>query len=111
MTFPSIALPNFEKASLVIRALSSITPEQADLVVDSLATLAGSWFVERHDDYDGYMSIVISPDDFDAPSLIMSGKANAIELSEMRDDTLHMRGRFSDIDAAIGALLGLLAPS
>ena len=111
MTLPGIALPNFEQFPLIIRALSSIIPEQADLVVDSLAALARSWLVERHDDYAGYMSIVISPDDLDAPSLIMSGRGDAIELSEMRDDTLHMRGRFSDIDAAIGALLGLLAPS
>ena len=111
MTLHGIALPDFEQFPLIIRALSSITPEQADLVADRLAELAGSWLVERHDDYDGYMSIVISAGDIDGPTVIMSGRVDAIDLSEMRDDHLHTHGRFSDMDAAIGALVGLLATS
>ena len=108
MTLHGIALPNFEPGLVTIRALSSITLGQADVVAGELAKLSTRWRVECHDDYDGYRSIIVSSAQPDAPTFALSGKVKAIELSEVRDDELRAHGRFSDMNEAVRSLIGLL---
>lgn len=105
MTYPGLTVSDFPEAP-VIRAFRSITPAQANVVAQALAS-SGPWTVERHDDYDGYLTIVVSPVAPDAATFAISGTVNDIALSEMHDDELQPRGRFNTIDAALTALIEL----
>lgn len=107
MTFPGITSPSFERGLVVIRPLRSITSAQADTVAQAVAALPGPWVAEHHDDYDGYLSIVVSLADADAPTFAVSGRVDHIELSEIHDDDLIERGCFVTIEAACAALTGL----
>ena len=97
-----------EQDLVTIRRLRSISPAQADVVAQAVAALPAPWRVERHDDYDGYLSVIVSLDKEDASTFALSGKADRIELCEVRDDELHPRGCFGTIADATNALLGLL---
>ena len=47
---------------IVVRALSSITSEQADTIAQIVHASSGpSWDIQTVDDYDGYQSILIEP--------------------------------------------------
>lgn len=108
MTYRCTVPTSLEQGPVIIRRLRSISPAQADIVAQAVATVAAEWRVESHDDYDGYLSIVISSDDEDAPTFAISGRTNAIELCEMRDDALQARGCFCAMDDTAGALIGLM---
>ena len=109
MAVPCTVSPTIEQGPVVIRQLRSITLAQAGTVARAVATLSAAWRVERHDDYDGYLSLVISQDDDDeAPTFAISGEADRIELCEVRDDALHAWGCFNTIDETADALVGML---
>ena len=108
MAYTPIVASNVEQGPVVIRRLRSISMAQAGVIADAVAALPVSWRVECHDDYDGYLSIVVSLDGQDAPTFAVSGKSDRIELCEIQDDELHARGCFSTADDAAGALVGLL---
>ena len=93
---------------MVVRRLRSITPAQVGIVVEAVAALRGAWWVERHDDCDGYLSLVVSLDGDDAPTFAITGEADRIDLSEVRNDALHAHGNFGTAHDAAGALLDLL---
>ena len=107
MTFPGIILFDYKQDFVVIRPLSSITSAQAETVAQAVAALPEPWVAERHDDYDGYLSIIISSADTDAPTFAVSGKVDHIELSEIHNDDLIARGCFVTIEAACAALTEL----
>ncbi len=94
---------------MVIRPLRSITSAQADTVAQAVAALPGPWVAERHDDYDGYLSIIVSSTDADAPTFAVSGRVDHIELSEIHDDDLFARGCFTTIEVTCAALTDLHA--
>lgn len=104
---PMIA-SNVEQGLVVIRGFHSISPAQASVVAQAVAALPVPWRVECHDDYDGYLSVIVSSTDGDAPTFAISGKADQIELCEVRDDTLCARGCFGTIADTAAALINLL---
>ena len=110
MALPSSAIPNLtnlEQGPVVIRPLRSMTPAQAELVAQAVAALPTPWRVECHDDYDGYLSVIVSSAEPDAPTFAISGTASKMSLSEMRDDVLYPQGHFSTVEEAVDALINL----
>ena len=110
MTFPGIVLPSCD-SPITIRPLCSITQAQAAIIEQALPT---PWRSERHDDYDGYLSIIVfldRPDSrtLDAPTYVFAGTADRIESSEMQNDNLIPRGCFDTVEAALTALIRLQA--
>lgn len=108
MAYTPIAASNVEQTLVVIRRLHSISPAQASVVAQAVAALPTPWRVECHDDYEGYLSIVVSRDGHDAPTFAVSGRIHQVELCEVRDDELNARGCFSTVVDAAQALVGLL---
>jgi len=97
----------------VIRALSSLTHEHANQIAEAVAAGAPEWEVDRLDDYNGYLAVLVSlADDMDAqPSYLISGTVQRVELSEVRGDTLRELGPFDSLEQAIDALLVALTPA
>ena len=65
--------------------------------------MPGNWAVEHHDDYDGYLLIMISPNESSThprASFLISGKADEIDVAELHDEELRHLGCFSTIQAA-----------
>ena len=106
--YTPIPASNVEQTLVVIRRLHSISPAQASVVAQAVAALPTPWRVECHDDYEGYLWIVVSRDGHDAPTFAVSGKLHQVELCEIRDDELNARGGFSTVVDATHALVGLL---
>ena len=68
--------PDLEQGPEVISALRSLTRQQADVITQALSTVPGGWQSECHDDYEGYLSILVSGPEADpeSPSYLISGK-------------------------------------
>lgn len=102
-TSPSFS--DLEQGPVTIRALSSLTNEHVARVGEVVAARAPGWIVHQHDDYDGHLSLLVSPpQDHGEPSYVISGTVDAVELAAMRDDVLCTLGRFENVDAALTEL-------
>lgn len=107
MTCPGLSVSSLDEGPVVIRALRSITRAQADVAAQAFGRSGAPWIVEYHDDYDGYLTIVVSPVASDATTFVISGTIDDVALSEMHDDELQTRARFGTVDAALAALVEL----
>jgi hypothetical protein len=99
-----------EEGPVTIRALSSLTREASDVVKRGLGRAAPGWCVDEVDDYDGYLSIVVSPIDEREgdPTFLISGTAHQIELARLQADQLQTVATFASIEDATAKLIGLL---
>ncbi len=99
------------QASVTIRALSSITSEQADTIVRAVQASGSAWTVQTTDDYDGYLSILVEPivQHDEQKSFFISGTAQHLELFEACDDDMTSVASFSDVEAVSARLLDLIA--
>lgn len=97
--------------SVSIRALSSITPSQAEFITQAVNASAPAWTVQTTDDYDGYCSILIEPagshDELSA--FFIAGTAQHLELFETHGDDMILLARFTDAADLSARLLGLIA--
>jgi hypothetical protein len=99
----------YEPNPVTIRALRSLTPQALDAVGDAVRDLPGQWALERHEDYDGYLSLLISSEsDSGMPAYLISGKIGDIELAQFDGNQLHTLARFDDIEATTAELVRLL---
>jgi hypothetical protein len=99
----------WEQDPVTVRRLRSLTPQAFDAVDEAIRELPGRWTLEQHDDYEGYLSVLISPEaDSDAPTYLISGKLGQVELAQFQGEELHTLGRFDNIEAAIAELVRAL---
>ena len=98
------------QVSVTIRALSSITSEQADTIIKAVQTSGSAWTVQTTDDYDGYLSILVEPSvqHDEQKSFFISGTAQLLELFESYDDTLTKLDNFNTADAISAKLIELI---
>jgi hypothetical protein len=98
----------WEQGPVTIRALRSLTRQAFEAVSDAISDVPGMT-LERHDDYEGYLSVLISSEaGTDAPSYLISGQVGRIELAQFQGDELHTLGRFEDIEATTAELVRAL---
>ena len=104
---------SYDVGPAVIRALSSLTHDHANQIAEAVEAGAPDWEVDRLDDYNGYLAVLVSlTDDMDAqPSHLISGTVQRVELSEVHGDTLRELGPFDSLEQAIDALLLTLKPA
>ena len=93
-----------------IRALSSITLEQAGIIAKAIQASGFAWSIQTADDYDGYLSILIEPtvQCNKQRSFFIAGTAQHLELFDARDDAITSVASFSDIEAILTRLLDLI---
>ena len=99
------------QGSIIIRALSSITLEQADTITQAVRASGQSWNIETFDDYDGYLSILLEPslDDDRVPAFFIGGTAQHLELFEVHGDDILAIASFSQavqLSARLSSLIG-----
>lgn len=77
-----------------LRAFHSLSDAQAGEFEAGLALLPGAWEVDRQEDYDGHLTLVISPADAAGDLLFAVWRAGAeLQLSTMRgDETVAVQG-------------------
>ncbi len=111
MMQPSQSDRDLEQGPVTIRALRSLTSDQAEIVSKAVTAVPGEWAVEYHDDYDGYLLIMISPDPSSSagPAFLISGKADEIDVAELHDDEMHQLGCFSTIEEATAELANAMS--
>ena len=95
----------------IIRALSSITSQQADTIVQAVQASGRAWNVQTSDDYDGYLSILIEPSVSDSKQkfFFISGAASHLELFEAYDDDMMSLAKFNDVEELSARLLDLIS--
>ena len=87
-----------------IRALSSLTKRDSAAIRATVRSTGGRYSVEEHDDYDGYLSILLSPLYAAGAGFLVSGRAGAIDLAMLDEDEMVPLGRFPSIGAAMLSL-------
>lgn len=99
------------QGSVTIRALSSITSQQAETIAQAVHASERAWDMQTFDDYNGYLSIVIEPSvsGDKQKSFFISGTAQHLELFETQDDNMGALASFSDVEAISARLLDLIA--
>lgn len=100
-----------EQGPATVRALRSLTRRDADAVRATIRVAGGEWTVEEHDDYDGYLSLLIAPARDGGPAYLIAGRTDAVELAELRGDEMIALGAFPSIGAAATVLRHRLAGS
>ena len=91
-------------ASATIRAFSSLTRRDADAVRATLRAASCSYTVQEHDDYDGYLSLLLNPADETRPSFMVAGRTRAVDIAELHGDDMANLGTFASIGAAMAVL-------
>lgn len=95
-----------------VRALSSITPQQAEITAQTVHASGQAWHVQAFDDYDGYLSILIKPSssDNEQEAFLISGTSQHLELFKIHDeDLLFSLASFSNASDLSDTLLDLIA--
>ena len=95
----------------VVRAQSSITPQQTETLVPALQASSYAWGVQTIDDYDGYMSVLIEPRTLgnDMPAYFIAGTKNHLGLLKAHKDDLPPIAIFSAIGDLSAELMGFVA--
>ena len=107
----SQCVQNLEQGPVTIRALHSLTQQQAAIITRVVAVVAPRWSVQSCDDYDGYLSVMVEPvgPSPEQPTYYISGTINRIELAEVRQDTFTALACFNDISAVATRLAKILS--
>lgn len=97
--------------SSTIRALSSITLDQTEIIVQAVRATGRGWDVQTTDDYDGYLSIMVTPSisaDKET-TFFVAGTAQRLELFKAYDDTMTSVASFNDAKDLSLVLLDIIA--
>ena len=86
---------------IAIRAFRSLTRQDADAVRSTVRAAATGYTVQEHDDYDGYLSLLLTPPDDSAASYVVAGRTGAVDIATLRDDDMAPLGTFPSIGAAM----------
>ena len=95
-------------ADIAIRAFRSLTRRDADAVRSTVRAAATGYTVQEHDDYDGYLSLLVTPADDTAASYVVAGRTGAVDVATLRDDDMAPLGTFPSIGAAMIVLRPVL---
>ena len=89
---------DLDQGPMIVRALSSITRQQAAVITQAAAACGPDWIVQTCNDYDGYLSIMIEPADRSSKQsdYYISGTASRIELAEIQNESLNALERHHD---------------
>ena len=93
-----------------IRALSSITSQQADIIARAVQASGQAWGIQAFDDYDGYLSILIEPiiSNGEQKIFFISGTSQHLDLFEGYGDDMMAMTIFNDIKELSARLLDLI---
>ena len=84
-----------------IRALRSLTRRDADAVRSTVRAAATGYTVQEHDDYDGYLSLLVTSADECGSSYLVAGRTGAVDIAQLLDDDMSPLGTFPSIGAAM----------
>lgn len=84
-----------------IRAISSLSRRDVAAVHATVRAAAMRHTIQEHDDYDGYLSLLITPVNPAHPSFMVAGKTGAVDLAELWGDDMVALGTFPSIGAAM----------
>ena len=93
-----------DQGPATVRALHSLTARDRDALRAAVRGAGGLWTVLEHEDYEGYLSFLVTPERDGAPGYMISGRRGAVELAAVAEDDVAMLGTF----ASIGALVAVL---
>ena len=89
-----------------IRALHSLTHAQADQVEAALAQRPLSWVAERHEGYDGHLSLMLSQGEAaDERTLVVHRDAQGLRLDVTRGDRWDRVGCWPDMESLLARVL------
>lgn len=96
---------------VTIRALSSITSQQAEVISKAVQASGLAWATQTTDDYNGYLSILVEPtiNNEGQKSFFISGTTQRLELFEAQDEKLVQLASFTNVEAISAQLLKLIA--
>lgn len=102
---------DLEQGPVAIRALRSLNQLHVDAVQAAVAACGGDWVIGCHNDYDGYLSIIVERSDADNSTFLISGRLGHVELGQLIGDQLRQVGEFKVIEQVVTELVRLCSCS
>ncbi len=110
MVSPTPTNFSLEQRTAPVRALSSLTRRDADAVRAAVRAAGATHVIEEHDDYEGYLSLLLTASEAGASSYLVAGRTGAVELAVLRGDDMTALGTFASTEAAMPVLRGAINP-
>ncbi len=84
-----------------LRALHSLREKHVTVLARTMSQLPGRWSLERHESYDGDLTLMLMPQQADPTNLVVSREADGFHLIANQDDDYRELGCFSAIDELV----------
>ena len=87
-----------------LRALHSLRENHVTVLAKTMSQLPGTWSLERHESYDGDLTLMLMPDHQERANLVVSRESDGFHLIANQDDDYCELGRFSAIDELVATV-------
>ncbi len=84
-----------------VRALHSLTERHVTALSEALPHLAGQWVLDRHEGYDGDLTLLLSSPDAPAAHFVISRKASLFHLAATTGDEYRQIGDFAQLSELV----------
>jgi hypothetical protein len=96
-------LPDADAVS-PLTAMHSLREAHAAALALAVSACPGTWTLDRHEGYDGDLTVLLTPADAASPILVVSHAADGFHLSGNRDDACERLGCFGSLDSLLAAV-------
>ncbi len=97
------ALPDPDTFS-PLRTLHSLREKHVRILARVLSQLPGTWSLERHESYDGDLTLMLMPQQADRANLVVSREADGFHLITNQDDDYRKLGCFGTMDELLATV-------
>ena len=87
-----------------LRALHSLREKHVTVLARTMSQLPGSWSLERHESYDGDLTLMLMPQQADRANLVVSREADGFHLIANHDDDCRELGCFGALDELVATV-------
>ena len=94
-----------------LRALYSLREQHVTVLARTLSQLPGNWSLERHESYDGDLTLMLMPQHQGRANLVVNRGSDGFHLIANQDDDYLELGRFGAIDELVAGVQASVSTS
>ena len=87
-----------------LRAMHSLREKHVLTLAKALSRLPGTWSLERHEGYDGDLTLMLMPQQQESENLVVSREADGFHLIANQEDDYRSLGCFGAMDELVATM-------
>ena len=87
-----------------LRALHSLREKHVRILARTMSQLPGTWCLERHESYDGDLTLMLMPQQPERANLVVSRESDGFHLIANQEDEYRELGCFGAIDELVAGV-------